>query len=53
MTDKHGAHAALEGRPGDRLPVKSLYHYLRFKDHSVELTGRPEPEPHRRISSVS
>jgi hypothetical protein len=44
MTSKERVHAALEGKPVDRFPVTSLYHYLYYQDHFAELTGRPQWE---------
>lgn len=44
MTPRRRVHAALEGRPVDRFPVTSLYHYLYVQDHFAELTGRPQRE---------
>ena len=47
MTDKERVHAALEGRPVDRMPVTSLYNFLYHQDHFAELTGRPAWELHQ------
>ena len=47
MTSKERVHAALEGRPVDRLPVAVLYSYLYHLDHFSELTGRPQWEAHK------
>ena len=41
MTSKQRVHAAMEGRPVDRMPVTSLYRFLYHADHFTELTGRP------------
>lgn len=41
MTNKERMHAALEGKPLDRLPVTSLYSQLYQQDHFGELTGLP------------
>lgn len=41
MHSKTRIHAALEGRPTDRRPVTSLYHFLYHLDHFSELTGLP------------
>ena len=41
MTNKERVHAALEGRPVDRMPVTVLYNQLYHLDHYAELTGRP------------
>ena len=62
MTNRERVHAALEGRPGDRVPVASLYHFLYWDDHFAELTGLPawrrhwwhacSPEEYVRVFSV-
>jgi uroporphyrinogen-III decarboxylase len=41
MTSKERVQASLDGRPVDRFPVTSLYHYLYRMDHFTELTGLP------------
>jgi uroporphyrinogen-III decarboxylase len=41
VTGKLRVHAALEGRPVDRMPVAALYSQLYHQDHFAELTGRP------------
>ena len=41
MTNKARVLAALEGKPVDRHPVTSLYHFLYQQDHFSELTGLP------------
>ena len=41
MTNKLRVHAALEGRPVDRMPVAASYSDLYFVDHFEETTGRP------------
>lgn len=41
MTGKERIHAALEGRPVDRMPTAVLYSQLYHLDHFEELTGRP------------
>jgi len=43
MTGKERIHAALEGKPVDRMPVTALYNQLYHLDHFEELTGRPQP----------
>jgi len=47
MTGKQRIHAALEGRPVDRMPVAVLYRQLYERDHFSELTGRPQWHVHR------
>ncbi len=47
MNSKERVHAALEGRPVDRVPVTVLYNQLYHDDHFAELTGRPQWEIHR------
>jgi len=44
MTSKERVHAALEGKPVDRTPVTSLYHFLYHCDRFQELSGRPQWE---------
>lgn len=46
MTSKERVHAALEGRPVDRMPVTVLYSQLYHQDHFAELTGRPAWQCH-------
>ena len=41
MTGKERIHAALEGRPVDRMPAAVLYSQLYHLDHFEELTGLP------------
>ena len=40
MNSKERVHAALEGRPVDRMPVTVLYSTLYHLDHFAELTGK-------------
>lgn len=40
MNSKERMHAALEGRPVDRMPVTVLYNQLYQLDHFAELTGK-------------
>lgn len=47
MTSKQRVHAALEGRPVDRMPVGVMYRYLYERDHFAELTGRPQWHMHK------
>lgn len=47
MTEKARVHAALEGKPVDRMPVTVLYNQLYHMDHFCELTGRPPWEAQR------
>ncbi len=47
MNSKERVHAALEGKPVDRMPVAALYVQLYHLDHFGELTGRPQWEFHR------
>jgi len=51
MTNKERVQAALEGRPVDRCPVTSLYHYLYRMDHFTELTGLPAWRLHEWLGS--
>jgi uroporphyrinogen-III decarboxylase len=44
VNDKERVHAALEGKPVDRMPVTVLYKPLYDADHFSELTSRPQPE---------
>lgn len=41
MTSKERVHAAMEGRPVDRMPVSVLYMPLYHQDHFTEFTGKP------------
>jgi len=47
MNSKQRVHAALEGKPVDRMPVAALYVQLYHLDHYAELTGRPQWDQHR------
>ena len=47
MTPKQRVHAALEGRPADRMPVAALYCQLYHLDHFAELTRRPQWQMHQ------
>ena len=47
MTSKERVHAALEGRPVDRMPVGVMYRHLYEEDHFAELTGRPAWHMHQ------
>lgn len=42
MTNKQRVLNALDGKPVDRCPVASLYHFLYEQDHFSELTGLPQ-----------
>ena len=52
MNSKQRVHAALEGRPVDRMPVAALYSQLVHLDHYEELTGRPQWDQHRWLHST-
>jgi len=47
MTPRQRVHAALEGKPADRMPVAALYCQLYQLDHFAELTGRPQWQMHQ------
>ena len=47
MTPRQRVHAALEGKPTDRMPVAALYCQLYQLDHFAELTGRPQWQMHQ------
>ena len=51
MTSKQRLHAALDGRPLDRLPVVVLYYPLYQQDHFAALSGRPEWELHQWLNA--
>jgi len=51
MNSKERMHAALEGRPVDRMPVTVLYNQLYHRDHFSELTGRDPREMHRWLAT--
>lgn len=51
MNSKERMHAALEGRPVDRMPVTVLYSMLYYQDHFLELTGRDSREMHQWLMS--
>lgn len=51
MNSKERIHAALEGRPVDRMPVTVLYNQLYQLDHFAELTGRDSREMHQWLST--
>ena len=46
MNTKERIHAALAGRPVDRMPVTVLYNQLYHLDHFAELTGKPAWQRH-------
>ena len=51
MNSKERMHAALAGRPVDRMPVTVLYNQLYYRDHFSELTGRDSREMHQWLAS--
>ena len=51
MTSKERVHAALEGRPVDRMPVGVMYGCLYEQDHFSELTGRPQWHMHKWLNA--
>ncbi|MCX6992087.1 MAG: hypothetical protein NT011_02975 [Kiritimatiellaeota bacterium] len=46
LNSKERIHAALEGRPVDRMPATVLYNQLYHLDHFAELTGKPAWQRH-------
>lgn len=51
MTNKQRVHAALDGKPVDRMPVGVMYGHLYELDHFSELTGQPQWHLHKWLNA--